>query len=148
MLWIFLVLAALLAGIAQPVQASINAQLRHYIGSPLVAATISFVVGTIALLIISAVSGGLTSMNRHFTQIPWWIWTGGLLGAFYVTANIVLIPRLGAAQTIGVILAGQMIASILIDNYGLFNVPVHELNVPRIIGALLIIGGIALIHKF
>jgi transporter family-2 protein len=148
MLWIFLLLFAFFAGIAQPVQSGINAQLKNYIGSPIVAAAISFVIGTIILLLISLLSGGLSSMNRNFSQVPWWLWSGGLIGAFYVTANIVLIPRLGAAQTISLILAGQMIASILIDNYGLFNVPVHSLNIPRIIGALLIVGGVAIIQKF
>ncbi len=148
MLWIFLMLFAFIAGIAQPIQSSVNAGLKSYIGSPIVAAAISFIVGSIILVIVSFLNGGISGMNRNFSQVPWWMWSGGLLGAFYVTANIVLLPRLGAAQTISLILAGQMIASILIDNFGLLNVPVHSLNIPRVIGVLLVVGGVALIQKF
>ena len=79
---------------------------------------------------------------------PWWAWVGGLLGAVYVLATIVIIPRLGAATTVGLILAGQVIASIVIDHFGLIRVPVHELNVPRLAGAVLIVVGVALVQRF
>ena len=72
----------------------------------------------------------------------------GLLGALYVLATIIVIPRLGAATTVGLILAGQVLASIVIDHFGLIRVPVHELNIPRLAGAVLIVIGVALVQRF
>jgi transporter family-2 protein len=63
-------------------------------------------------------------------------------------SDIVLVPQIGAAAALSLFIAGQMIASGVIDHFGLIRVPVHTLSVPRIIGAILIIGGVALIQKF
>jgi transporter family-2 protein len=79
---------------------------------------------------------------------PPWMYLGGLLGAFYVSASIVLTPRLGVATTIGLFLAGQVIASIVIDHFGLFGVAVQPASIPRILGALLIIVGVAVVQRF
>jgi len=70
------------------------------------------------------------------------------LGAFYVLATIILIPRIGAGTTVALVLAGQIVASVLIDHFGLINVPIHLLSLPRILGAILVIIGVILIQKF
>jgi bacterial/archaeal transporter family-2 protein len=92
-----LILFALIAGMALPTQFSINAQLRTLVGSPILASTISFIVGSIALLILSFFNQGI-KFNKVWVEAPWWIWTGGLLGAFYVVATIILIPRVQHLQ--------------------------------------------------
>ena len=76
------------------------------------------------------------------------MYLGGLLRAFYVCASIVLTPRLGVATTIGLFLAGQVMASIVIDHFGLFGIPVQPASIPRILGALLIIVGVAVVQRF
>lgn len=144
---IFLIIFALLAGMALPTQFSVNAQLRSVVQSPIIASTISFIVGAIVLLLISLFGKGM-NVNKEWFAAPWWVWTGGLLGAFYVVASIVLIPRLGATATVAYILAGQMVASTLIDNFGLIGVQVHALSIPRVIGVLLVIVGVIIIQKF
>jgi transporter family-2 protein len=144
---IFLIIFALLAGMALPTQFSVNAQLRSVVHSPIIASTISFIVGAIVLLLISLFGKGM-SVNKEWLSAPWWVWTGGLLGAFYVVASIVLIPRLGATATVAYILAGQMVASTLIDHFGLIGVQMHSLSIPRVIGILLIIFGVIIIQKF
>ena len=88
------------------------------------------------------------SLPDSVASAPWWAWTGGLLGAFFVLASIILTPRLGAATTIGLILTGQVLASIVIDHFGLIRVPVHEASLPRIIGALLIVAGVVMVQRF
>lgn len=85
----FLIIFAILAGMALPTQFSVNAQLRSVVHSPIIASTISFIVGAIVLLIISLFGKGM-SVNKEWFSVPWWIWTGGLLGAFYVVASIVI----------------------------------------------------------
>ncbi|MCR6098484.1 DMT family transporter [Salipaludibacillus agaradhaerens] len=147
-MWFLLMLFALLAGMALPAQFSINAVLRSHVVSPYLAAMISFFIGTCVLLIVTlSVDKGI-KIEREILQQPWWIWTGGALGALYVLATIILIPKLGAANTIAYILTGQVVMSIIIDHYGLIKVPVHEISAPRIGGALLIIIGVILVQKF
>ncbi|MBE7106773.1 DMT family transporter [Bacillus cereus] len=146
-MWILFLIFAFLAGLALPIQFSINAQLRTVVGSPLVAATISFLVGAITLFTVSLFKVGF-SFNKSIISAPWWVWTGGILGAFYVLATIILIPRIGAGTTVALVLAGQIVASVLIDHFGLINVPVHLLSLPRMLGAILVILGVVLIQKF
>ena len=75
-------------------------------------------------------------------------WIGGLLGAFYVTANVLLVPRLGVAMTFSLIIAGQMLVTVIIDHFGLLGVPVKEVSLPRAAGILLITAGVVLIRRF
>ena len=139
---------AVVAGAALPVQFSINAQLRGWLsGSAFVAAAVSFLVGTIALVLISLalrepLPGG------DVARVPWWVWTGGFIGAFYVVSSIVLLPRLGAAATVAFVLGGQVAASLLLDQFGFLHVPKHALTPGRAIGAALIAVGVALVQIF
>jgi transporter family-2 protein len=147
MTW-FLLPVALAAGIILPVQFGINSQLMNFVGGPVAAAAISFVVGTVALAVAALVVQSSLPEPGSAASAPWWAWTGGLLGAFFVLASIILTPRLGAATTIGLILTGQVLASIVIDHFGLIRVPVHEASFPRIIGALLIVAGVVMVQRF
>ncbi|HWH54925.1 MAG TPA: DMT family transporter [Gaiellaceae bacterium] len=144
----FLLPLALLAGAALPVQFSINAQLRNAVGGPVMAAAISFVVGTLCLLVAFVVSRQPMPRGARLADAPWWVWTGGALGATYVLLSIVLLPRIGAATTVGLIVAGQMVTALVLDHYGLLNVPVHRISVLRVLGAILVIAGVGLIQKF
>lgn len=144
----FLLPLALLAGAALPVQFSINAQLRNAVGGPVMAAAISFVVGTLCLLVAFVVSRQPMPRGARLADAPWWVWTGGALGATYVLLSIVLLPRIGAATTVGLIVAGQMVTALALDHYGLLNVPVHRISVLRVLGAILVIAGVGLIQKF
>jgi transporter family-2 protein len=141
-------LMALLAGISVPTQAGINAQLGLWTRSPVLAATISFAVGTLTLIVYSLVTRiplpSLANAGNH----PWWIWIGGSLGAFFVTATIILVPKLGATTMVTVILAGQMIASLLLDHFGGLGYPVHPASLGRITGVLLVCGGVWLIRAY
>src|ERR687887_74601 len=89
---LYLLLAAA-AGAMLPVQAGVNAQLARFVGGPVRASFVSFLVGTIALLALSvAILKPLPSGSKLGTA-PWWVWVGGLLGAFYVVGVIVSAPR-------------------------------------------------------
>jgi len=147
MAWILLPIA-FIAGVAFAVQFGVNAQLSNFIGSPLSAATVSFWVGAVALLAVSLIGRQPLPLENTVTEAPWWTWTGGMLGAFVVVSSIILVPRIGAAATIGLVLAGQVVASIIIDHLGLLRVPMHELTAPRIVGAAMIIAGVVLVQRF
>jgi transporter family-2 protein len=147
MTWLLLPLA-LVAGMAAPTQFAINSQLRQVVGGPVLAAALSFLIGTVVLVAAAAVIRRSVPDLGPITSAPWWMYLGGFLGAFYVVASIILTPRLGAATTIGLFLAGQVVASIGIDHFGLFGVPVQPASLPRILGALLIVVGVAVVQRF
>lgn len=146
MKWLFVVFAAVV-GTLLPTQAGINAQLAKHLGHPLLAALVSFVVGTIALLICTFVLHTPLPTFSRVMQAPLYLWIGGLLGVIYLTATIILSPLLGAATMIGLIIAGQMLASIALDHFGLVGFPVHPLSLWRAVGAILLISGVALIQR-
>lgn len=145
---IVLVIIALVAGAFVPLQGAVNNRLSIAIDSPVLAALVSFVVGTAALLVFSIISGVPFLNLRSPNNAPTYSWLGGILGAFFVAATVLLLPRLGVALTFGLIVAGQMLFTLVIDHFGLMEAPVKTFNMIRFIGVVLIIGGVALIRKF
>ena len=138
------ILFALLAGAMLPIQFGINAQLATWVGGSLRAALVSFVVGAAGLFV--AVLFAARGWPDRAGDAPWWVWTGGLLGAFYVLGSIVTAPKLGAATLVALILAGQAIASLLVDHYGLVGFEEHPVTALRIAGIVLLGGGVALVR--
>ena len=142
------ILFAILAGAVLPLQAGLNVQLGKSVQQPIFAAFASFLIGTIGLFIY------LLIIKFDFTSIPqtknasFWVWAAGILGAFYVAAVIVLAPKLGTALTFSLVVAGQMIISIIFDNYGLFGLPVKQINWQRLLGVAFLITGVLLIRRF
>jgi bacterial/archaeal transporter family-2 protein len=147
MVWLYL-LFAVAAGAMLPFQFGVNAQLSNWVGSPIRAAFISFLVGTIALLILSAfVRKPLPSLAR-LGDVPWWVWIGGLLGAFYVAGSIVTAPKLGAVTLAAAIVFGQTLASVLVDQFGWVGFKEQHASPGRLIGVLLVATGVVLVRAF
>jgi len=145
MKWLSLILA-FSAGAVLPLQAGINSQLRTYTGSPLIAAFISFLVGTLLLFAMALVLRLPWPSLPVLAQAPWWAWLGGLLGAILVFLAIVLAEELGAAVMVALIITGQMIVSLVLDHYGLVGYTRNPLNPARIIGSVLLLSGVFLIR--
>jgi transporter family-2 protein len=147
MVWLYL-LFAVVAGAMLPFQFGINAQLSHWVGSPIRAAFVSFLVGTIVLLVISAfVRKPLPSLER-LGDVPWWVWIGGLLGAFYVAGSIVTAPKLGAVTLVAAIVFGQTLASVLVDQFGWVGFKEHHASPGRLAGVVLVAAGVVLVRAF
>ena len=142
------ILMALVAGISVPTQAGINAQLGLWTRSPVLAATISFAVGTLTLIVYSLVARIPLPALAGIGAQPWWIWIGGTLGAFFVTATIILVPKLGATTMVTTVLAGQMCASLLFDHFGVLGYPLHPISFGRVAGVVLVCVGVWLIKAF
>lgn len=148
MLQIGLYGAAALAGVAFVVQQAVNAGLRGAIGSGLWAGFVNFTVGGLAIgLLALTLREPLPSLDAA-ARAPWYAWTGGLLGVLYIVGTILLIPRIGAAAVVALLIVGQMLMSLALDHFGALGVPVHEVNLPRLGGALLLLAGVALICLF
>jgi len=142
------ILLAIVSGAALPIQAALNGKMGKVVGDPVYAALISFVVGSLGLLIyVLAMKTDLSTITQT-GSVHWSVWTAGLLGAFYVTCVIILAPKLGVALTFGLVVAGQLSISLILDHYGFLDIPVHAMNWQRIAGILFIIVGVVLIRKF
>ncbi len=147
MIWLFL-FAALVAGVFITIQTGVNAQLAQWVKHPMLASLISFIVGTTGLIVYAiALRIPLPSLSS-VSQAPWWVWTGGLLGAFVVSAMTILAPKLGAALLVGTVMGGQMVASLVMDHYGLLGFSVRPINGWRVVGAVLLVAGVLLIRRF
>jgi transporter family-2 protein len=142
-IWSYLVFA-LLAGAMLPIQFGINAQLAQWVGGSLRAALVSFVVGAAGLLLVVLVAA--RGWPDRAGDAPWWVWTGGLLGAFYVVGSIVTAPKLGAATLVALILAGQAIASLLVDHFGWVGFEESPITPLRLAGVLLLAAGVVLVR--
>ncbi len=138
---------ALCAGMLMCVQSGVNSQLRFAVANPVLAALISFGTGFIALFILQLVVGGAMPVVQTYRSMAWWKWTGGLLGAVYVTTVILTVPRIGVASLMSLSVAGQLLAAVVLDHYGYLGFAQHPANVWRILGICLIVAGVVLVVK-
>lgn len=137
---------AILGGASFVVQQAVNANLRAEIGYPFWARLVSYLGGTIAMLLMVLIMREpwltLELAGRSSTLS----WTGGIFGAMYIAISILLLPHLGAATLISLIVFGQMLTSVIFDHYGLLGVPEHPLTVSRMLGAALLVVGVVLVR--
>ena len=139
-------LIAMITGIVLPVQTSINSKFRFKVDSPYLASAIAMVTGMLFMLIVGLVARQPLGLGPHFWfHNPWWLFLGGVTGAIAYTIKIVLLPHLGAVQTVTMPILGLIIMSMLIDNFGWFNLPVNRFNLIRFIGILALLAGVMLV---
>jgi bacterial/archaeal transporter family-2 protein len=135
------------AGVCFVFQQAVNANLRAEIGSPWWAGFASYLGGTVVMLAAAIALREPLPPLRTALQSPIVSWSGGVFGAIYIAISIFLIPRLGAAVVIALIVAGQMVGSLVFDHFGLLGVPVRGINFLRVTGAVCIIAGVALVRQ-
>jgi transporter family-2 protein len=134
------------AGCLVGMQAPINSRLGKAVGS-VQAATFSFLVGTVVLLLIASfVRGGLGGLG-HLGRAPWWAFVGGLLGAVYVTVALVAVRTLGASGLTAVVITGQLVISVAIDRFGLLGVARAPIGAQRVLGLVLLVAGVVLVVR-
>jgi transporter family-2 protein len=141
--WMLIILMVIGGG-AVAVQPSLNARLAEKTGF-LQAATISFAVGTLVLLLLSLSSG--EGSFRRATDAEWWQLTGGLLGAFFVTMTIVGVPRIGTTAVLALTIVSQLIAGLIMDHYGLFGMRGIPIDFKRLLGVAFLLVGVFLIYR-
>lgn len=142
-------LLGILSGAFIAVQAPINAQLARDLGMPVAAAAFSFLSGAIVLGIVAFALVRLQGISLGWqAPAPWLYVAGGMLGGFYVTLSTILIPRIGAAALMAFLVAGQLLAGMMLDRVGFLGMAVREISLGRIVGAVLLLGGALLIRIF
>lgn len=138
-------LAALIGGAILPVQVALNTLLKGYVGQPMQVTFISYFAGTIASLIICVFARYPLPTITSLSQTSWWMWVGGCLGTLYVWSTIFATPKLGAGLTLGLTIAGQMIAALFLDHFGLIGLTKYPANPLRITGTVFVIIGVSLV---
>ena len=137
---------ALLGGFLIAVQAPTNAMLAKASGSPVVAAFISFLVGTIALGVVAAGTSGKL-FAPEFKGLPWYAWLGGLYGAIFVAVLAFAAPKIGVASALTAAIAGQLVAALILDHFGLLGLNAQPATLERIGGVALVLAGVVLVRR-
>ena len=140
-------LLAFAAGVGLAAQIPLNVQLRHGVGHPTLSAFASFTLGAALLGLYVLAARVPWPSFAQVAQIPWWAWLGGTLGACYVSATIVLGPKLGAGLFVTLVVAGQLAAALVIDHQGWLGAAPQPVNAWRVAGAGLALLGVVLIQR-
>lgn len=144
LLWALL---GVVGGACIAIQSPINAELARGLGFPAAAAAMSFLAGAIILGLITVAAVQGASIQLDWRAPPLWMFAaGGCLGAVYVTAAILLTPRIGAAAVMALAVAGQLLAGLLLDRIGFLGMAVRELTLGRVAGAVLLVAGVVMIR--
>jgi len=139
-------LLAVLVGAALTAQIGMNAAMARAVGTPVWAALVSFGVGLLALLPLVLLFGQRPPPGA-FAQAPAWAWLGGVLGAVYVASVTLLGPRLGGLTLVALVVAGQMVAGLLVDRFGVLGFPQVPVTPLRLLGAVLLVAGALLVLR-
>lgn len=137
---------AALAGIGTALQPGVNSRFADAAGHRVHGGVINFAIGLVTMLLVWTVTRIEAPAAGRLAQGPWWMWFGGVLGAFFVTTAVFLVPRMGTASYVAAMVAGQLIASLAIDHFGLVGMKPSPLTFGRALGAILIFGGMLCIR--
>jgi bacterial/archaeal transporter family-2 protein len=134
------------AGVSFVFQQAVNANLRAEIGSPWWAGFVSYLGGTLAMFAVIVALREPWPTGPLIVRTSWMSWTGGIFGAIYIAISILLLPRLGAALVVALIVLGQMLGALAFDHFALLGVPENPISLWRVAGAVLIVAGVVLIR--
>ena len=141
------VLLAVGAGVSIVVQQVLNSNLRMTLNSAAWSGFMSYFVGVVCMALLALALRDPLPSAGIAARIPWWAWSGGLFGAIFIGLAILLVPQLGAATFIALLVTGQMLASVAFDHFGWLGLTQRPIDVPRLIGVALLIGGVVLIRR-
>lgn len=145
---ILLISLAIIAGAAIPFQSAMNASLGKSLQSPYFSALTVFLVAFIAMILYVVISRqGIPTLEQFFSA-PKWTYLGGILGAIYILLIVILAPKLGIGNVTVMVLMGQILAAMIIDQFGLLGTVPHPINWQRLIGVIMLCAGVFLIKKF
>ena len=148
-MYLLYITVAILAGAALAVQPGVNNLVGMRLGNPFLASLLSFIVGSILLFSLIFVLRIPLPPISQLGTLPWWSWlASGTIGATAITAALIVAPRIGAAVWISLFICGQLVLSMLLDQFGWFGFEIHPVNLMRAIGAFLLVVGVTLIARF
>ena len=152
MSWIA-ILAALLAGAANPFQSGTNAELNKQLGQPVLAGLWVYLSGFLGMLLLAGLTRRLAgpSLGRAgdmAAHVPWWAWLGGLVSIASTLAGTVYAQRLGAGIFTGLSLTASLVTSVLLDQFGAIGFRQHASSPLRLLGCTLLVAGVWMVSRF
>jgi len=144
---VFPLTLAFAAGVSIVIQQALNAKVRVALDSAAWAGFASYFVGLACMAVFVAVLREPLPSSAAMARIPWWAWSGGLFGAIFIALSVELVPLIGAATFIALLVAGQMAASVAFDHFGLLGLTQRPVDLARAIGVCLLVAGVVLIRR-
>ena len=141
------ILLAVAAGVSIVVQQVLNSNLRTALNSAAWSGFVSYFVGVVCMALLALALRDPIPSGDVAVHIPWYAWSGGLFGAIFIGLAIFLVPQLGAATFIALLVTGQMLASVTFDHLGWMGLAQRSVDLPRLVGVALLIGGVVLIRR-
>lgn len=134
----------LLIGIVLAVHLSMNAQVGVILKNPRMGNALFWFIGGVTAIVI-----GLTNWEAEvfarMKEVPVWLFTAGAIGAALVFGIAWIIPQIGAGSAFVLMVAGQVIAGLIMSHFGILGAPVEPVTFSKVLGALLLIGGVGLV---
>ena len=144
---IFFLMLVALGGVGLTMQMACNGRLRTATGSPVLATLISVFVTLVSLVVVWASGATERGVLPAFNSLPKWAWLGGVFAGYYLVVSLIGIPKLGAAAVFALVIAGQMVAALILDVTGAFGVTQVPLSPSRLLGTALLLVGAVLLQK-
>jgi bacterial/archaeal transporter family-2 protein len=141
------IILTIVAGASVVVQQALNTELRTAIGSAAWSGVASYFVGLVAITAFAVALREPLPSAGAIAGSPWWAWSGGAFGAIFISLSILMLPKVGAATFIGLLVTGEMLASLTLDQYGWLGLAQRSIDLPRLIGVALLIAGVVLIRR-
>jgi transporter family-2 protein len=137
---------AVLLGAGITLQSAINSELKNTLKTtPVVSSLISVMVGTLflgSIILFNVIfcHQKIPSISAVCSTSPYKL-TGGLFGALFLCGVVLVTPKIGVANTYCLIIAGQVVLSLILDNFGLLGFEKKIISIEKVVGAVLIIAG-------
>lgn len=130
-----------------PFQGIITSNLAQKIEHPFGAAFINFLGGLFLFAMAISISPNAVPSYKKVSAIPWYLFTGGIIGSAFIFGALFALPRIGASVFFGQIVLGQLLMTLIVDHYGVFGMPIHKVDAFRLLGIVLLVSGSFLILK-
>jgi transporter family-2 protein len=135
------------AGVSVFIQQALNANLRTELNSAAWSGFMSYLLGVVFMVCLALVLRDPAPSANTIARVPWWAWSGGIFGAIFIALSIITIPKLGGALYIAILVTGQMVAALAFDSFGWLGIPQRPIDLPRLLGVALLVGGVVLIRR-
>ena len=132
---------------ASVVQQVLNANLRAALNSAAWSGFVSYLVGLACMALLIVALRDPARPASVAVRLPWWAWGGGLFGATFIGLAVLLVPQLGAATFIALLVTGQMLAPVALDHFGLLGLAQRPVDLPRLLGVAPLVGGGVLVRR-
>ena len=136
-------LVAFFLGIVMSIYLPMNSSVSRYLGSP-IAASVVFYIVALATALVMLIYFGEYHLLTKIKRVPKYLYLAGIISAFMIIGTTFLIPQIGARKFFILLVSGQILMAILVSHLGILESPRDPVTIKKFIGAALVITGAAL----